>query len=227
MRTVEALAIRLKDINFDVKPTTIHIRAEFSKRKRSRDIFISDEATEALRDRIKLKYKGRLQAPHHLVFHQWPAEENPNPRSLYPDMKQEFSKVRDAAGFVERKDNSKRHVVTLNSFRAFVDTTISNSAGKDFAEWFLGHSKSPYWKAKPDVKREIYLTKCVQHLTFLDISGLETMERNNEASLLTKEEHIAVLRQEITQQRSLVNKSNLERDQQIEALRKHRVERSV
>lgn len=29
MRTVEDLAIRIKDIDFDVKPTTVHIRSEF------------------------------------------------------------------------------------------------------------------------------------------------------------------------------------------------------
>lgn len=48
------------------------------------------------------------------------------------------------AGFVEREDNSNRHVVTLNSYRRFVKTTIGDSAGTDYAEWFIGHGKSPY-----------------------------------------------------------------------------------
>jgi hypothetical protein len=77
---------------------------------------------------------------------------------------------------------------------AFVETTISNSAGKDFAEWFLGHSQSPYWKTKPEAKREFYLTKCVQHLTFLDYSWLETSESSNEAGLLDKDKQIEELR---------------------------------
>jgi hypothetical protein len=123
----------------------------------------------------------------------------PNPKSLYPAINLEFTKVRSSAGFVERKDNSKRHLISLNSFRSFVQTTISNSAGQDFAEWFLGHAKSPYWKTKPEAKREIYLTKCVPHLTFLDYSRLEVMERSNEAGLLAKEEQIAGLRQEVIQ----------------------------
>jgi len=33
MRTVEGLAIRLKDIDFSVRPTKIHIRKEFAKTK--------------------------------------------------------------------------------------------------------------------------------------------------------------------------------------------------
>jgi integrase len=77
MRTIEALATRIKDIDFNTKPTTIHIRGQFSKTKRARDIFISDEATEALKDRIKLKYKDRPRVPDDLVFHQWrPRSEN-------------------------------------------------------------------------------------------------------------------------------------------------------
>ena len=86
MRTVEALAIRIKDIDFDVKPTTVHIRNELSKTKKARDVFISEEATQALRDWIILKYKGRVQTPEDLVFHQWRPQENPNPRCLYHDM---------------------------------------------------------------------------------------------------------------------------------------------
>ena len=44
MRTVEALAIRIKDIDFDVKPTTVHIRSELSKTKKAWDVFILDHS---------------------------------------------------------------------------------------------------------------------------------------------------------------------------------------
>jgi hypothetical protein len=49
----------------------------------------------------------------------------------------DFAKLRKLAGFDGKKDNSPRHVVTLNSFRRFAKTTISNIAGKDYVEWFL------------------------------------------------------------------------------------------
>ena len=45
MRAAEALAIRLKDIDFIVNPTKVHIRKEYSKTKTARDVSISDEAT--------------------------------------------------------------------------------------------------------------------------------------------------------------------------------------
>jgi integrase len=58
MRTVEALAIRVKDIGFTVRPTKIRIRAEFSKTRTAREIYISDEATNTLYDWIDWKYKN-------------------------------------------------------------------------------------------------------------------------------------------------------------------------
>jgi integrase len=55
-RAVETCAIRLRDIDFSVKPTKIHIRKEYAKTRVSRDIYISDEATKYLKDWIFFKY---------------------------------------------------------------------------------------------------------------------------------------------------------------------------
>jgi integrase len=43
MRAVEALAVRVKDCDFSVSPTKIHIRKEYAKTRVARDIYISDE----------------------------------------------------------------------------------------------------------------------------------------------------------------------------------------
>ena len=48
MRATEGLAVRLRDIDFSVNPTKIHIRKEYAKTRVSRDIYISDEATHYL-----------------------------------------------------------------------------------------------------------------------------------------------------------------------------------
>jgi integrase len=48
MRAVEALAIRLRDIDFSVSPTKIHIRKEYARTRISRDIYISEEAIHRL-----------------------------------------------------------------------------------------------------------------------------------------------------------------------------------
>jgi integrase len=58
MRAVEALAIRLKDIDFSTSPTKIHIRKEYAKTKVSRDVYISNEGTTYLRQWIDWKYNN-------------------------------------------------------------------------------------------------------------------------------------------------------------------------
>ena len=58
MRVGEALAIRNKDLNFSVSPARVHIRKEYSKTRVARDIYISEEATNYLRQWFDWKYKN-------------------------------------------------------------------------------------------------------------------------------------------------------------------------
>jgi integrase len=61
VRTVKALETRIKDIDLEVKPTSVHIRSKFYKTKKARVVFISDEATEALRDWIILNIRAEFK----------------------------------------------------------------------------------------------------------------------------------------------------------------------
>jgi integrase len=56
VRAIEACAIRVCDIDSSKYPTKIHIRAEYTKTKRSRDIYISKEATQYLKEWIEYRY---------------------------------------------------------------------------------------------------------------------------------------------------------------------------
>jgi integrase len=245
MRPVEALAIRLGDIDFSVNPTKIHIRAKFSKTRRSRDIYISDEATKYLEGWINWRYqnkdrgdgenenknknknksrsKPRIKTPDDLIFYSWDINEKSlqNPRNLYFHIANEFSKLLEVlgAGFEERKDDNKRHKVTLKSFRSFVYSTISDSAGNEYAEWFLGHAKSPYWLRKEPLKREIYRTKCMKHLTFLDFTVLEARGRSIEANLLEKDQEIRTMKEQIAQQSAEVAQVQQKKENEIQQLK--------
>ena len=165
MRAVEGLAIRIKDIDFSSNPVKVHIRKEYAKTRVARDIYISDEAAQYLREWIDWKHRNK-QTPakleeEELVFG---VGQSTNPRELYKAIQHEFSKYLELAGFTERKDDSNRHKVTIHSFRRFVDSTITDLAGKDYAEWYLGHSKSPYYTTKEPVRREIYASKCMKYI---------------------------------------------------------------
>jgi integrase len=195
MRTVEGLAIRLKDIDFSVNPTRIHIRKEYTKTKVPRDIYISDEATQYLKQWIDWKYNNkerpRERDDEDLVFTVYRTK---NPVTLYIKVLREFEKLLSIVGLDARKEgNQSRRKITLHSLRRFVKTVITDQTSTDYSEWFLGHNKSPYYTKKESQRRELYATKCMKYLTFLDYSTLESTGKNIEAKLSEKDKQIETL----------------------------------
>jgi integrase len=197
MRAVEALAIRLKDIDCSVNPTKIHIRKEYAKTRVARDIYVSEEATQYLKSWLDWKYRnGRLKTDDDLVFG---VGRSTDPRSLYTEVAQEFANLLEIAGYSERKEDSSRHKITIHSMRRFVDSTITDLTGKDYAEWFLGHADNSYYTKKESDRHEIYATKCLKYLTFLDYTTLESTGKSIEAKLYEKEKEIQSIKQKYDQ----------------------------
>jgi integrase len=198
MRAGEALAIRNVDLDFLLSPTKVHIRKEYSKTKVARDVYISAEATYFLKQWLDWKYKNpdreRKFNQEDLVFTVYQSRK---PHSLYIKIWREFERLLKIVKMDEKKEGGikKRRKITLHSFRRFVKTVISNQVGQDYSEWFLGHSKSPYWTLKEAGRREIYATKCMKYLTFLDYFTLETTGKNIESKLLEKDKEIQLLKQ--------------------------------
>ena len=81
----------------------------------------------------------------------------------------------------------RRRKITLHSLRRFVKTVISDEVGGDYSEWFLGHNGSVYYTKKESERREIYLTKCMKYLTFLDYTALEARGKSIEAKMSEKD----------------------------------------
>ncbi|MGA9171677.1 MAG: site-specific integrase [Nitrososphaeraceae archaeon] len=201
-RANEALAMRLKDVDFTLKPTKVHVRPEFAKTKVARDVYISDEATHYLKEWIKWKHReqeqGQPEDQEDLIFTVY-KDTTRRPATIYVKVLTEFEKLLASVGLDERKEGKqKRRKITFHSFRRFVKTVISDQVSQDYSEWFLGHNKSPYYTKKEPDKREIYATKCMKYLTFLDYTTLETTGKNIEAKLSEKEKEIQLLRQRDT-----------------------------
>ena len=196
VRVMEACSLRVQDADHSITPTKIHVRKEFSKTRRSRDIYISQEATEYLRILTEWKYRSgrRKPAPDDLLFSVY-FKENANPEKIYQRLQNEFTKLLHVVGMAARKDNSSRHRITLHSLRRYVEGIISDQAGQDYSEWFLGHDHSVYWTKKEPDRRQIYATKCMKYLTFLDYSTLDATGKNIESKLDEKENEIKLLRQ--------------------------------
>lgn len=205
-RTLEALAIRCKDIDSSVTPTKIHIRKEYAKTRVGRDVYISDEATKFLKEWLDWKYRIRQKATpvmygDDLVFSRAKfgkdetQTKQANPIRIYSKIVMEFNNLLKIVKMDERKEGMLRRRITLHSFRRFAKTVVSTQINQDYSEWFLGHAKSSYWTMKEPQRREIYATKCMKYLTFLDYSGLEATGKDVETKLEEKDREIAFLKQ--------------------------------
>jgi integrase len=205
LRSIEACAIRVCDVNFNSSPVQVHIRAEYTKTKRSRDIFISDEAAAWLKEWIEYRFGVTLNKKEKidrrtsgsLVFQVFDIDNySTTPQSIYKKLVQQFHKVLVAVDFDERKDGMPQNrTITLRSFRRWVKTTISIQAGFEYSEWILGHKASPYWTVKPEIRAELYSTKCMKYLTFLDYPTLEATGRSMEAKIKELEKENQMIEQ--------------------------------
>jgi integrase len=221
MRAVEGLAIRIKDIDFSVNPTKIHIRKEYAKTRVGRDIYISNEATHYLKQWLDWKYNNpespRQQGENDLVFTIY---RNKNPSTLYVSVLSEFQKLLAIVGLNERKEGGKqrRRKITLHSFRRFTKSVISDQVSQDFSEWFLGHNKSPYYTKKEPERREIFGTRCMKYLTFLDYTTLEARGKSIEANLQEKDREISGLKEKYDTDIALLKERMMDMQQVLNSI---------
>jgi integrase len=221
MRAVEALSIRIKDIDLDSNPAKLFVRGEYTKTKVERIIFLTEEVTQQLKSWLDYKHRTRrvchqdkqqgktiteYRTPDKkdtdLVFAVHQDRRMPNPDLLYDDFARSFANTLDRSGKGNREDgNQRRRQITLHSFRRFVKTTISDLGYADFSEWFIGHSGSTYWTKKDSEKAEIF-RRIEPYLTFLNIPQLERQG----ADIQTKVEELEMVNE------SLRNRDKLKDD---------------
>jgi hypothetical protein len=114
-----------------------------------------------------------------------------------------FNSLQRIAGRNQLKENSRRHKITLHSFRRTTYSIINEQTGSEFANWFLGHHHSEYWTHKEPELRDIYLKKCMPFLTVYQ----ETRDNSLESAAQEKERTIRLLANRL-----------VEKDQHIQAL---------
>ncbi len=177
----------------------LNLGKEFTKTRIARDIYISDEATKYLKQWLDWKYKNpdrnREYNNDDLVF---TVTKSKSTKSIYVKVWHEFDRLLKIVDMADKKEGEgiqNRKKITIHSLRRHAKTVISEQAGTDYSEFFLGHGKSPYWTMKEEKRREIYATKIMKYLTFLDYQSLETTGKNIEAKLTEKDLEVQYLRQ--------------------------------
>ena len=189
MRLGEIVQIKISDVDFETTPTRIKIRAEISKGKQAREVFLTLEATKALKD-----YLGR--------FFGWKeGQSNVNLRntiifgrtSLVKTVRKEEGQLRGpsmeiAANVLQKmlehtlekipelniKGENDRKVIHFHAFRKYFRTVVGNEVNRDFAEALMGHRfyLDTYYALTDEKRQEMYL-KAEPYLTISDFTKIE------------------------------------------------------
>jgi integrase len=199
-RSMETLAIRNRDVDFEELPAKLHIIAENTKTKQDRDVYISDEAFQVLRKFVESKYKDKFENikskfPNDLVFSSWRTDKI-DPHGIYGVLHKQFASLLRKIEMAQRKDGQgiQRRKISFHLFRDYVKSTVSKHTTKDFSEWMLGHAAgSTYWNVEEDDAKELYL-KCMKYLTFLDYETVEVVGADFESKLQERDKEIDQLK---------------------------------
>jgi integrase len=234
LRAVEALSIRIKDLNLQPRPAKIFVRGEYTKTKTDRYVFLTEEVLNQLKQWLDYKHRTRRvchkdnhtgktiseyitpqRNDNDLVFAVYQDRNHPNPNAIYFDLVKSFGKTLDriGKGLREESNNNRRRQITLHSFRRFVKTTISDLGYSDFSEWFIGHIGSTYWTKKDSEKAEIF-RKVEPYLTFLNIPELERQG----ADIQTKVEELEELNQSLRNRDKMKDDAIAQLSDQVMAL---------
>ena len=123
---VEALSIRIKDIDFNASPVKLSVRGEYTKTKVDRTIFLTEELSKQLVDWLEYKYRTRrichLDSSIHKTITEYVtpkkdqndlvlAVHKANPHNLYVELRTVFGKTLDRIGMGTREDEPS---VTVN-----------------------------------------------------------------------------------------------------------------
>jgi len=205
MRVGEIAGLTLSDIEFNHEPVKINIRAETSKSREDRETYISNEASEALKDyliryfgwkedaansnleglrifgrtsKIKLgNVKGRLPKAH---------EQLTDAILLQKTLARRIAKIPE----LNRLARNGRKVIHFHAFREYFYTVVSNVSGSNFAHALMGHHEylDTYYALSEEQQIKLY-QKAMSYLTVADYNKVEQdLEKiqNTQAGLLEK-----------------------------------------
>lgn|SRR2546428_4139945 len=182
MRIGEIVQLKLGDIDFGYKPVRIKIRADTTKTRESRETFLTEEASNSLKDYLKRFYAWKEGGNNEhlkdqIIFGRTSlgTRKATNPANSTVNLLQkmllsQIKKIPDLA----RNNENGRKAIHFHAFRKYFRTVVGNACGRDFAEAMIGHKfyLSTYYNLSEAQKKELYL-KAEPYLTISDYTRVE------------------------------------------------------
>jgi integrase len=216
-RASEALSVQLQDIDFDRIPVRVNLRGENAKTRTDRHTYLTQEMVTQLRSWLDFKYRERtikqyydkntgkivykvvhlkpVKRPDDCVFMPYHDELETTVEYAYKNFSRRFGELLDRMNVKFRRDG-KRREISLHSFRHFVYTTIDGLGQNQFAEYFIGHANSTYWR-KPESEKVATFLKIEPYLTFLDAAALEAKGADQQTRIEQVQTENFALKQQI------------------------------
>lgn len=200
MRIGEIAGLKLSDIEFNSDPVKINIRAETSKSREDRETYLTNEASEALKDYLR-RYFGwkedstNSQLEGLRIFGRTNKIEGRLPKSeeqlsdaiiLQKALFRRIGKVPE----LNRLARNGRKVIHFHAFREYFYTVVSNVSGSNFAHALMGHHEylDTYYALSEKQQIQLY-QKAIPYLTVTDYTRIERdLEKiqNNQSDMLEK-----------------------------------------
>jgi len=168
MRIGEACLIKINDVDLDSQPSTIHIRAEYTKSGNKRICFISDEARDAInawlihRDRYLITACKRSKAFE--GYHKRKEKKSLDDNRLFPFSKgtatDVWNRLLNNAEFGDVDERTKVHKMHPHTLRKRFRTRLSLNVPLDVVEALMGHEgylTAAYRRYSPEQLGELYL----------------------------------------------------------------------
>ncbi|MCK5260876.1 MAG: site-specific integrase [Thermoplasmatales archaeon] len=144
MRIGEACKIKVNDVDFKAVPTRISIRAEYTKTGNKRYVFISNEATEVLREWLKQRseYLERAVRKSNIPG-QSKSTNDPRVFPFSPPIARSmWNRMIEDAGYTETDKtptSKKRYRIHPHSLRKMFRSKMPKELGIDITEALMGH----------------------------------------------------------------------------------------
>jgi len=148
MRVGETVQLKKKHFDTSEKRFMIKIPANLTKTKQARTVFISKEASSAIRPLLK-----RIE-DNDGVF-----SKNENPHYAVCAEEMTFKRILNNVGLVESYESSRTNKITMHSFRAYFFTKATRKHGENYSHMMLGHGGylMQYDRLTDDEKLEMYI----------------------------------------------------------------------
>jgi integrase len=220
-RAVEALSVRIKDLDLESKPAKVFVRGEYTKTKTKIDrvVFLTEEVTQQLRSWLTYKYrkrrvcyKGEKYDDHQingkttttiteyrtpdrkendLVFAIYQNTKLSNPDGIYDDIAKSFAKTLDRMGKGDREDGNENRRQITLHSFRRFVKTTISDLGYSDFSEYFIGHSGSTYWRKKDSEKAEIFHKVEPYLTFLNVHQLERQG----ADIQTKVEELEELNQ--------------------------------